>query len=387
LDQGVLALLILLIGSITAILSKRFKIAYAKLLVIIGLAISLAYHMLGRPATEVSGSLIINVILPPLVFQAAMTMDYVVFKKVRKPVILLAVVGVAVSAIACSLVVSALTSLSLFAALAFGVIIAPTDAAAVISTLKRLKAPKELTTIIEGEALLNDATTLALFSAVSALTLNPFRSVVEIGVEFGGGLIVGLVIAFLANRLAPLLPHRNVQVMVTISEAYGSYMLADALGFSGIVAVAVLGLYIGRYYQEKDLGNSNSDFVIGFWDVASLIANTVAFIFIGLATEIPYLLQYAGLIVVAFAAVLVARYVSVEAVLVLPSRFIGKIPRTWRNITSLGGIRGAVSAALALALPDFPFKKVIVVITFGVILLSLLLQTWLLSFYSKRAHV
>jgi CPA1 family monovalent cation:H+ antiporter len=387
LDPGVFALLILLIGSITAVLSKRFKIAYAKLLVIIGLAISVAYHLLGRPTTEVSGSLIINVILPPLIFQAALTMNYAVFKKVRKPVILLAIVGVAVSAITCSLVVSALTGLSLFAALAFGVIIAPTDAAAVISTLKHLKAPKELSTIIEGEALLNDATTLALFSAVSALTLSPLLNVVEIAVEFGGGLIVGLVIAFLANRLTPLLPDRNVQVMVTISEAYGSYILADALGFSGIVAVAVLGLYIGRYYQEKNLNNSNSDFVIGFWDVASLIANTVAFIFIGLAAEIPYLLQYAPLIVVAFAAVLAARYVSVEAVLVLPSRFIGKIPRTWRNITSLGGIRGAVSAALALALPDFPFKKVIVVITFGVILLSLLLQTWLLSFYSKRVHV
>lgn len=386
-DPGVLALLILLIGSITAVLSKRFKIAYAKLLVIIGLAISVAYHLLGRPTTEVSGSLIINVILPPLIFQAALTMNYAIFKKVRKPVILLAIVGVAVSAIACSLIVSTLTSLSLLAALAFGVIIAPTDAAAVISTLKRLKAPKELSTIIEGEALLNDATTLVLFSAVSALTLNPLLNVVEIAIEFGGGLIVGLAIAFLANRLIPLVPDRNVQVVVTISEAYGSYILADSLGFSGIVAVAILGLYMGRYYQETNLNDPNSDFVIGFWDVASFIANTVAFIFIGLTAEIPHLLQYAPLIVLAFAAVLVARYISVEAVLVPASKFIGKIPRTWRNITTLGGIRGAVSAALALALPEFPFKKVVVAVTFGVILLSLLVQTWLLSYYAKKVHV
>jgi CPA1 family monovalent cation:H+ antiporter len=314
-------------------------------------------------------------------------MNYAIFKKVRKPVILLAIVGVAISAIACSLIVSTLTSLSLLAALAFGVIIAPTDAAAVISTLKRLKAPKELSTIIEGEALLNDATTLVLFSAVSALTLNPLLNVVEIAIEFGGGLIVGLAIAFLANRLIPLVPDRNVQVVVTISEAYGSYILADSLGFSGIVAVAILGLYMGRYYQETNLNDPNSDFVIGFWDVASFIANTVAFIFIGLTAEIPYLLQYAPLIVLAFAAVLVARYISVEAVLVPASKFIGKIPRTWRNITTLGGIRGAVSAALALALPEFPFKKVVVAVTFGVILLSLLVQTWLLSYYAKKVHV
>lgn len=340
-----------------------------------------------EPATEITGELIINVILPPLIFQAALTMNYAVFKKVQKPAILLAIVGVAVSAIACSLIVSSLTRLTLFAALAFGVIIAPTDAAAVISTLKQLKAPKELSTIIEGEALLNDATTLALFSAVSALTLSPLLNVVEIAKQFGGGLILGLVIAFLANRLTPLLPDRNTQVMVTISEAYGSYILANALGFSGIVAVAILGLYVGRYHQETSPGDSGNDLMIGFWDVASLIANTVAFIFIGLTAEVPYLLQYAPLIVLAFAAVLVARYISVEAVLVPATKFIGKIPRTWRNIATLGGIRGAVSAALALALPEFPFKKVIVAMTFGVILLSLLVQTWFLSYYAKKAHV
>lgn len=385
--MGTVVLLILLIGSVTSILSKRFNIAYAKLLVLVGLIIAVAYHALGRPGQEASGELVINVILPPLIFQAALTMNYSVFKKVQRPVILLAILGVAVSAIACSLIVDSLTALPFFAAFAFGVIIAPTDAASVISTLKQLKAPKELNTIIEGEALLNDATTLALFSAVSTLTISPLLNLAEIAIQFGGGLIVGGVIAFIANRLAPLLTDKNAQVMVTISEAYGSYMLAAALGFSGIVAVAVLGLYMGRYCQHSSPDESGNDVMIGFWDVASFIANTVAFIFIGLAVDVTYLLQYAPLILLAFAAVLVARYISVEVVLVPAARFIGKIPRTWRNITTLGGIRGAVSAALALALPEFPFKKVIVAITFGVIILSLLLQTWLLSYYSKKARV
>ena len=141
---------------------------------------------------------------------------------------------------------------------------------------------------------------------------------------------------------------------------------------------------MARYYQQTSPGDSSNDLVIGFWDVAAFIANTVAFLFIGFAAEIPYLLQYAPLIVVAFAAVLLARYISVEAVLVPTSKLIGKIPRTWRNVTTLGGIRGAVSAALALALPEFPFKNVIVAITFGVILLSLLVQTQLLSYYAKK---
>lgn len=382
--MGVAVLLILFIGAITSVISKRFKVAYTKLLVVVGVLVSVVYYALGVPR-ELTGELIISIVLPPLIFQAALTMNYAVFKKVRRTVILLAVVSVAVSAIVCSLIISSFTSLPLVAALAFGVIIAPTDAASVIDTIKRVKAPKELATIIEGEALLNDATTLVLFSAVSALTLSPILNALSIVAEFVGGAVVGLVLAFIANKLAPVLTDKSAQVMVTISLAYGSYVLADTLNFSGIVAVAILGLYMGRYYQEKDPEKSKNDLMLGFWNVAALIANTIAFIFIGLASEVPYLLRYAPLIGLCFVAVLVARYVSVESVLVPASKFIGSIPRSWRNTVFLGGIRGAVSAALALALPESPFKGTIVAVTLGVILLSLLVQTRALSHYVSKA--
>jgi len=377
-------LLVLFIGAITSIISRKFKIAYAELLVIVGVLISIASHALGTPR-ELTGELIISLVLPPLIFQAALTMNHTVFKKVQRMVILLAIVTVAISAIVCSLIVASFTSLSLIAALAFGVIIAPTDAASVISTLKRVKAPKELATIIEGEALLNDATTLVLFSAVSALTLSPILNALKILTEFAGGAVVGLILGFTTNKLSPLLTDKNAEVMVTISVAYGSYILAGSLNFSGIVAVAILGLYMGRYRQETSPEESKNDLMLGFWNVAAFIANTVAFVFIGLASEVPYLLRYAPLIGLCFVAVLVARYVSVESVLVPASKFIGSIPRSWRNTVFLGGIRGAVSAALALALPESPFKSVIVAATLGVILLSLVVQTRALSYYVSKA--
>jgi CPA1 family monovalent cation:H+ antiporter len=384
LNLGAAVLLVLFIGAITSIISKKFKIAYTELLVIVGLLISIASHALGTPR-ELTGELIISLVLPPLIFQAALTMNYAVFKKVQRTVILLAVVSVAISAIVCSIIVASFTSLSLIAALAFGVIIAPTDAASVVDTLKRVKAPKELATIIEGEALLNDATTLVLFSAVSVLTLSPILNALKMLTEFVGGAVVGLILGFIANKLSPLLTDKNAEVMVTISVAYGSYILAGSLNFSGIVAVAILGLYIGRYHQETSPEESKNDLMLGFWNVAALIANTVAFVFIGLALEVSYLVRYAPLIGLSFVAVLVARYVSVESVLVPASRFIGSIPRSWRNTVFLGGIRGAVSAALALALPESAFKSVIVAVTLGVILLSLVAQTRALSYYVNKA--
>jgi len=385
LNLGVTILLLLLIGSITAILSKRFKIAYTKLLVIIGVAISIAHHVSGAAGAEPTGELILTVILPPLVFQAALIIDHAVFKKVQKTAVLLAIVSVAISAIVCSLVVSSLTPLSFIAALAFGVIISPTDTASVVDTLKRVKAPKELATIIEGESLLNDATALALFSAVSTLTLSPIANAVDIAAKFVGGAIVGLVLAFIANRLTPFVNDENARVMITISLAYGSYVLASTLGLSGIVAVAVLGLYIGEYYKATRREELREDMMLSFWNLAAFVANTAAFMFIGLASNIFSLLQFAPLIILSFAATLVARYVSIQAVIVPASRLTGAIPQSWRNVICLGGIRGAVSAAMALALPEFPFKNTVVTVTFGVIFLSLLVQTWLFAFYTKKA--
>jgi Na+:H+ antiporter len=383
LDVGITVLVVLFVCSITSILSTKFKIAYSKLLVVSGALLSFAYLALQIPPRELTGELILSAVLPPLIFQAALTIDYKMFRKVQKIVLVLAIVSVAVSAIVSSFIL-VIVGVPFMMALAFGVIISPTDAAAVIDTLKQLRAPKQLETILNGEALLNDATALALFSGVIAMTLNPVHYGVGILTKFVGGAIVGLVLGYGANKLMPVL-RRDVQVMITISMSYGSFILANAFGFSGIVAVAVLGLYVGRYFQKTKPGKARNELMLGFWNVAAFLAESVAFISIGLTLNPLEIVRYAPLVVIAFAAVLAARYVSVEALLVPLSRLVGPVPRSWRNVISLAGIRGAVSAALALSLPDFPFKSEVVAVTFGVILLSLLVQTKLLSHYARRA--
>jgi CPA1 family monovalent cation:H+ antiporter len=125
--------------------------------------------------------------------------------------------------------------------------------------------------------------------------------------------------------------------------------------------------------------------MLHFWDVAAFIATAVAFVFIGLVADLSQLLQLAPLVMLCFVAALVARYLSTEMVLLPASRLTGSVSRTWRNTACLAGIRGAVSVALALSLPEFPFKGTIVAITFGVVLFSLLVQTELLSYYVGKA--
>lgn len=383
-DLEVTVLLVLFVCSITSILSDRLKISYSKLLVIIGAIISIPefspFHLRTGALT---GGIFLSIILPPLVFQAALSIDYETFKKVTKPVLLLAIGGVAVLAVVCTLILMAV-GIPFVEALAFGVIISPTDAVAVLDTLKQLKPPKQLATIIEGEALFNDATALALVSGVAALSLNPVTYATDTVTKFVGGAVVGLVLGYLANKLMPV-SGKDTRVMISISIAYGSFLLAETFHFSGIVAVAILGLYVGRYFQKTRGEEAQKGAMMSFWDVAAFLANSVAFILIGLALDPVEIVNHGPLIIFCFAAMLVARYVSVKALLVPLSRVVGSVPRSWRNVTSLAGIRGAVSAALVLSLPpNFPYKSEILAITFGVILLSLLVQTKLLSHYAGR---
>ena len=385
-DLG-LILLALFACAITSILSDRLKISflsYSKLLIVIGVLISIVHFVFQLPIKEFTGEFFLTLILPPLVFQAALTIDYEIFRKVQKIVLVLAIVSVAVSAIVSSLILI-VVGVPFFAALAFGVIISPTDAVAVIDTLKQLKPPKRLAAIIEGETLLNDATALALFSGVAALALNPITYAMDTVTKFVGGAVVGLVLGYLANKLMPLLK-KDAQVMFTISISYGSFILAEEFHFSGIVAVAILGLYVGRCLQKTQSKETRNELLLSFWNEAAFLANSIAFIAIGWALNPLDIVRYAPLIVFSSAAVLVARYVSVEALLAPLSKLIGPVPRSWRNVTTLAGVRGAVSAALALSLPpEFPYKSAIVTVTFGVILISLLVQTKALSRYASRA--
>jgi len=378
-DVGIVLAFSLIVLSL--ILSSRLKIHYTLILVISGLCMAIIRYILGAKPPEFTGELILGLVLPTLVFQAALSLDFQLFSEVKKRVFLLAIVGVVISALVSTSLLVILTPLTLLAALAFGVIISPTDAASVIDTFKRLGVPHRLSTLVEGEALLNDATAIVLFSAVTSLMLSPILNVIRFITVFGGGIIVGLVVAFVATRVRRLASGSTYQVVLSMAVAYGTYATAQALEFSGVVAVAIAGLLMSRTFQMNAESTERLSF---FWEIAAFMANAAAFLFLGLVADISMVLKYAALIAACFVVVLAARFASVYSVFGLASRIEEKTPQRWQLITALGGMRGAISVALALALPaGFP-KDLIVTLTFGVALISLLVQGSVLQAYVRK---
>ncbi|MEM2896228.1 MAG: cation:proton antiporter [Candidatus Bathyarchaeia archaeon] len=293
----------------------------------------------------------------------------------------MAIVGVVISVFVSTFLLISLTPLTLLVALAFGVVVSPTDAASVIDTFKRLGVPRKLSTILEGEALFNDATAIVLFSAVTSLMLSPIVNALRFATVFGGGMITGLIIAFIAEKIHRLMSNSIYRVILSISVAYGAYATAEVFHFSGIVAVAIAGIFMSRGFKNDVKSKEGTLF---FWEVAGFMANAIAFLFLGLIADVSIVITYVYLIAICFIVVLIARLASVYSIFSLTSKIEEKTPAPWQLTTFLGGMRGAVSVALALSLPEGFVKDLIVTLTFGVAFISLIVQGSVLEIYVKK---
>lgn len=403
-----------------ALFSSRTKVPYTMGLVGIGIAISL---FLGLARGEVGGlnilnfnrldpKLIIDFIIPPLIFEAMMKVDYYnEFKAIRVSALLLATLGVVIATVVTGLLLMYLAHLPLLIAFTFAALIAPTDAAIVIEIFKRVRGvPGLLSTIMESEATLNDATGIIVFSSIITLAsysyfLNSDGSfssniitnnfiiyeIVRFIIVFFGGVAIGLGIAAATHRLHSLMNDPFSETALTIATVFGSVVLANSLGVSGLVAVAVAGLYFGNatVKKEADMSLKVRTAVFNFWEMAAFFANSVAFLYLGISMNILRIAENFPLIALAFVAVLVARAVSTYPILAVTNRLTReKIPVIWRHVVMLGGMRGAISVALVASIPSTAareFKTTLETITFGVVLLSLVIQYIVLTKYVRKA--
>jgi len=402
-----------------ALFSSRTKVPYTMGLVGIGIAISL---FLGLARGEVGGlnilnfnrldpKLIIDFIIPPLIFEAMMKVDYYnEFKAIRVSALLLATLGVVIATVVTGLLLMYLAHLPLLIAFTFAALIAPTDAAIVIEIFKRVRGvPGLLSTIMESEATLNDATGIIVFSSIITLAsysyfLNSDGSfssniitnnfivyeIVRFIIVFFGGVAIGLGIAAATHRLHSLMNDPFSETALTIATVFGSVVLANSLGVSGLVAVAVAGLYFGNatVKKEADMSLKVRTAVFNFWEMAAFFANSVAFLYLGISMNILRIAENFPLIALSFVAVLVARAVSTYPILAVTNRLTReKIPVIWRHVVMLGGMRGAISVALVASIPSTAgeFKTTLETITFGVVLLSLVIQYIALTKYVRRA--
>ena len=209
------------------------------------------------------------------------------------------------------------------------------------------------------------------------------------GFTLGAGVLVGLAVAFLGEILSSLIEDRVAETILAVAVVYGSYALATGIGASGLIAVAVAGLYFGNYTMRSAMEPASRETVITFWQIAAFLGNSVAFLVIGFQTNIVTLSQSIIIISAAYAAVTVAEAATVYPILAFFNRVSEKISIVWSNIAFLGGVRGALSIALAAtitatALISQQDIQTINTMVLGVAFVSIVIQVPLLFRYIRN---
>jgi CPA1 family monovalent cation:H+ antiporter len=345
---------------LASFLSIRAKLPYTLVLVFLGIALagsSVSLFFQGGQIYQIfiQNGLLVGVVVPPLIFEAMMHIRSSDLKAVIRPAIALATIGVVIATIVGGIVLWRFVGLSPAVSFLFAAIIAPTDAATVLEVFKRARVPSKLRALMDTEAAFNDATALVvftiIFASVNASSVSLFTSVVSFALTVGGGLIVGLGVGFLAEITTSLISDRTSVTILTIAAVYGSYSLAVALGLSGLIAVAVVGLYFGNFTVRTTMAPATRESVILLWEVAAFLGNSIAFLLIGFSTSaFQFTFTTIYELGVALLAVTIARAASVYPILGFFDRIGANIPRKWRNVAMLGGMRGALSIALAASL-------------------------------------
>jgi CPA1 family monovalent cation:H+ antiporter len=376
-------LLLILVGALATVLglvSRRARsLPYPVVLAGAGVVVGL---LPGGQLTQVSSDVILLAFVPGLVFEAALTLDLAELQRRMLPVGLLATVGVALTVVLIGTLSHLILGLSWASGMLLGAILAATDPIAVVALMRRLKAPGGLSAILEGESLFNDGTGVAVFTAVLATIVSGSPSVGDAAVRFTeitlGGAAIGLAVGFLGLLLLRFADDAPLEILATLVIAYGSYLAADIVDASGIVAVVVAGMVVARY--GAGLGRLHGPQLLGFWSLLAFVLNAVLFILVGAALPAWRLIPVLGFVVVVFVIMLVTRAVPVYGLLGASALRPPPIPWSWRHLTFWAGLRGALSVALALSVADLPgVDSRVSVIAYGVVLLSLLIQGGLVT--------
>lgn len=391
---------------LATLIATKVKVPYTMILVGIGISISIL-DFTGHGIPNISGfkvdpKLILYFVIPPLIFEAMMRIDREHFKTVRISSLLLSTVGVGVATIVGGLLLSYLAGLPTIVAFAFAALIAPTDAAIVIEVFKRVKVPIQLATLMESEASFNDAAGAIIFSSIIAVSVaqgsllspntatinvNILETIGKFAIVFFGGIIVGIGLAAGSQFLHRLLEEPFSETALSVAVLFGSVVIANSLGLSGLVAAAAAGLWFGVIMRKPHIISEKvRAYTSNFWEMIAFFANSVAFLYLGLSMDLVRIGQNLPLIALAVIIVLAARVSSTYPILAATNRFTKeKTTRVWRNIVMIGGMRGALSVALVATLPESEFKEILKTITFGVVLASLIIQYPILSRYIKKS--
>ena len=381
--QQRLLLLLILVGALATVLglvSRRARVLpYPVVLAGAGIVVGL---LPGEQLPHIGADVILLAFVPGLVFEAALTLDLLELRRRLVPVGLLATVGVVLTVLLIGTLTHFALGFSWAAGMLLGSILAPTDPIAVVTLLRQLKAPAGLAAILEGESLFNDGTGVAVFSAVLATILAGQPSFGDAAIRFveiaAGGAVIGVGVGFLGVALMRAADDAPLEILATLVIAYGSYLAADIIHASGIVAVVAAGVVIARYGSAADKLHGTQ--LLGFWNLLAFVLNAILFILVGAALPASKLVPVAGLVAAAFVIVLITRAIPVYGLIGVIDWRARSIPWRWRHLTFWAGLRGALSVALALSVADLTqVDKRVSIVAYGVVLLSLLVQGGLMT--------
>ena len=384
-------LALLLIAVLLEPLAKKIRLPFSIVLVLIGFVGSEVLTKVLDVDTGIRWdnfhSIIFYVILPILIFQAAIEIDIKSLKQNIIPILVLALplmlVSAAVTAVGVYYGIGHASGFPWIAALLTGVLLSATDPAAVLSLLKQSNAPERLNMLLEGESLFNDATAVVLFSIMIAIAVSGEQggtwgsALMRFMAVFFGGLAVGAMVGIVGHFIIKLLHRPYIFVLVTLICTYTSFLIAeDLLHLSGVMAVLSAGLIIGSLDREIRQQEENH-FVDEFWGVAAYIAEALIFILAGVTITLAMFTDQWLAILIGIAAVITARLVVIfglfPVISILPK--VEPVPVKQQIVLAWGGVRGTVTLALALSLPlTLDYWYTIQSIAYGVVLFTLFVQ-------------
>ena len=404
LELWILGMLAIVAGLV--MLSNVFRVPYPVFLVLGGLALGLIPIV---PDIELPPELVLLVFLPPILYSAAFFSSPRDLRANLRPIGFLSIGLVLVTVVTVAVVAHAVTGLPWGAAFVLGTVLAPTDPVAATAIAARLGMPRRVVTILEGESLINDGTALVLYRVAVAATVTGTFSFLDAGLEFAlygtGGAVIGLVVAWVISRVRRWTEDSLVEITISLFTPYAAYVPAEELGASGVLAAVAAGLYLGWYSPEMTAPQNRLQ-TTTVWEALPFLLNSLLFILIGL--QLPNILErLSG----EYSAAEVLLYAALVSLVVLGTRFLWTFPIAylpqylsqslrerdpyppWQQVAAVAytGMRGAVSLAAALAIPltveggaSFPGRDLILFLTFCVIVVTLVPQSFSLPFIIRR---
>lgn len=387
-------LLLMMVSAFVGMGARRLRLPYTLALVVAGLVLG-ALDLQVLQDVELDAELLLLLLLPALLFEAAFHIDLAEFRRNIVAIFTLAVPGVLLASAACAgLLYAGLGASGLVSgfgwreAWLFSVVIAATDPVSVLALFKQFGVAKRLYLVVEGESLLNDGVAVVLFIVVSgvyglgagvhampadaSLTAYALETFLRMG---GGGALVGVAMGGVFTVLTRQIDDHLIETTLTALLAYGSFLVAETLHCSGVLSAVFAGIVAGAYGARWGMSASTRNAVEDFWEFAAFLANSFIFLLVGLELEPARLWHDGPAILLAFVAVALSRAAAVYTLVPIADRFGPPLPRAWRHVLTWGGLRGSLSMVLVLTLPaDFTGRTLLVTLVFGVVGASLFVQ-------------